>query len=377
MEFPAIWLKMTGLCAMQQNFRYRDGLDMSELKPLDYYGDYFKDAPPIYEIQVESQSLLYPVEHIRRIGWLARTMMMRHEKIMLTGLEHFAEGRLSLAAREMEAAGRAMPWLPDLRVIAALSHFLSGRPGRALEAILPSFDVQGGLPMGRFLKAWMPSLRILVRLDYDLVMAFYPNRLGMMMAAVAAHRETGDLVAAGKLVERAASEYYLIDEMLYTAVLIHMQLGNYGDGWRLLSNRTYKNTDSLDIGLTMLRGEAMLSEFGLERGISEFRAALLFTHNRNPHLVARAQYRLAMMYKEGGYELDEAELLRKINRDFVPKHLQKKLSERIANLPDPAKLDDDEDGGREPRLDPNYHRRFDYVWRGRKDKNEQTDFLEV
>lgn len=347
---------------------------MTDLKPLDYYQDYFKAPQHIYEIQVESQSLTYPSEEMRRIGALARALMPGHDKIMLAGFNHFLGGRLSLAAREMEAAARAAPWIPDFRIIAALSHFLSGRPARGLEAILPAFDVQGGRPMGRYFKAWMPSLRVLVRLDDDIVTAFYPNRLGMMMAAAAAHRETGDLVAAGKLIERAAGEYYLIDEMLYVAVLIHLQLGNYSDGWRLLSNRTYKNRDSLDIGLIMLRSEAMLNELGLERAISEYRSALLFTHNRNPYLVARAMWRLAQMYREGGYALDEAETLRKIDRGFLPQHLQSRLTARIAELPDPSK--EDADAGK-LKPDPDYHRRFDYVWRGRKDKNEQTDFLEV
>ncbi len=350
--------------------------EMTKIRPLDYYDDFFRAPPPLYEVPVEAQSLAYSAESVRKIGSLARFLMHRHERLVLSGLSKFAEGRLALAAREMDAAGNAMPWLPDLRVIAALSHFQSGRPEKGLKSILPAFDVRGAQPMGRYIKAWLPSLRVLVRLDYDLVMAFYPNRLGMMMAAAAAYIETGDFVESGRLIDRAANEYYLIDEMLYMIVLIHIRMGNYADAWRLLSNRTYKNTDSLDIGLTMLRAEAMLAEHGIDRAISEYRAALLFTHKRNPFLIARARWRLAGIYREGGYELDEADTLRKIERDFLPAHIRKAHDEKIAKLPAPEEGSGGEYGV-EPRPDPNYHKRFDYVWRGRKDKNEQTDFLEV
>ncbi|MCD6119711.1 hypothetical protein J7K50_07740 [bacterium] len=348
---------------------------MAKAKPLDYYKDYYREPPGIYELAVESRSIAENSYNLRKVSNVARFLMLKHERLVYEALESFVEGKWALAAKEMTDSLAAMPGLSDARVLAALSNYMSGRPKQALDVILPGLDYQGGQTMGRYFKAWLPTLRVLVRLDYDVVVPFYPNRLGMMFLAMSAHRELGNFQEAGLLVERTVNEYYMIDELLYVAAFLHLEMGHYNDAWRLLGSRTYRNTDSLDVGLTMLRAEAMIYMFGPERAIGELRAALQFTRGRNPWLITRARWRIAELYELCGFEIDASEALRKINRDFLPAHLLKTLDSKLESLPKPENMQDGEGEGY--KLDPNYDKRFDYVWRGKVDPDEPVDFLEV
>lgn len=349
---------------------------MDKPKPLDYYADYYRDKPGLYELPVEAHGYISNDIRLRQVTSSARFLMLRHEREIYDALENFVEGKWALVAQAMSETLKANPAHNDARVLATLSHYLSGRTKQALETILPGLEVNVGYPMGRYFKAWMPSLRVLVRLDYDLAVPFYPNRLGMYFLAISAHRELGQLQEAGLLLEAAANEYSMIDEMLYIASLLHLQMGHSVDAWALLGARTYKNTDSLDIGITMLRAETMLHKFSIDRAISEYRAALQFVHGRSPWLLTRARWRLAELYRIGEYKLDEQDVIKTISKDFLPAHFHEQLDAMIKEIPEPSPWDD-YDGDNEMVLDPSYPMRFDYVMRGKKERDQQVEFLEI
>ncbi len=349
---------------------------MDKPKSLDYYADYYRDKPGLYELPVEAHGYISNDIAVRQISRQARFLMLKHEREIYDALENFVEGKWALVARAMSETIEANPAHNDARVLATLSHYLSGRTQKALETILPGLEVNVGYPMGRYFKAWTPSLRILVRLDYDLAVPFYPNRLGMYFLAISAHRELGQLREAGLLLETAANEYSMIDEMLYIAALLHLQMGHSIDAWALLATRTYKNTDSLDIGITMLRAEAMLHKYSLERAISEYRAALQFVHGRSPLLLTRARWRLAQLYRIGEYTLDELDVIKSISKEYLPSHLHELYDARFKEIHKPNPWDDYK-GDNEMVLDPSYPLRFDYIMRGKKERDQQVEFLEL
>jgi len=343
--------------------------------PLDYYADYYRQPPVIYDLSVEAQSLISNNIEMRPVSNMARFFMPKHEAVVLDGMASFVEGKWARAAIGLDDALKTFPGHNDVRILAALCHYFCGKPRAALNAITPLLEQTGAVVAGRYFKAWLPSLRVLIKLDHDVVVPFYPNRLGMFFLAMAIHRELGDLKEAGNLCERAANEYFLIDEMLYIAVLLHLQMGHGGDAWSLIGARTYKNNDSLDVGLTMLRAEAILYKHGLNYAISEYRAALQFTRGRNPLLITRALYRLSELYRAGGFMLDEFDTRSKIDVNFLPEHLRASHAERLAELSDRIAADAPKEG--DVALDPAYHMRFDYIWRGKKERDQQVEFLEM
>lgn len=340
---------------------------MAKLDPLDYKDDYYGEPLGIYELPCETSGLEADRIEIRKLTRLPRVLMLRHERLMYQALSKFLEGDFSGVAEDMEPVMATMPGLHDARTLAAISRYLLGEKERALEIIRTALLASGGIPMGRFFKGWAPSLRVVIRLDDDLVAPFFPNRLGMCMLAISAYRELGDTRKAGRLIETTAGEYGLIDEILYLAVLLHLELGHHGDARKLLSARMYRNRDSLDMGILLLKAEASIPGTELGRVIAEFRAALQFRARRNPWLSTRGLWRLAMIYRLAGFDADERETLEKIDVDYLPPHLVDGLEKRLKVLPKRSRRREEE----------SYSKRFDYIWRGRVAPDEPVDFLEV
>ncbi|MEP0813295.1 MAG: hypothetical protein HRF49_01340 [bacterium] len=345
---------------------------MAGIRPLDYLADYYRTRPNIYELPIESSGLADDDLHIKTFGRLASLAMLRHEKTVLRGMRLLVEGSWEECAEEMKRALATMPGLTDARLLAAIAYYMQGKP--ALVAKTLAIEIEGANPdpaVGRYFRAWLPSLRILVRLDDDLVAPFYPNRLGLFALAIAAQRELGNFRDAGIAVEQAADEFGLTDELLYSALLLHLRTGGYTEAWRLVQTREYKNRDSLDVGLLMLRAEAMIGPLGINRALSEYRSALQFRDKRCKWLMNRARWRIAELYQIGGYFPDEREALCAIEPEYFPAHLNERRLARIAELPAPKE---------EPeglKTDERYFKRFDYVWRGKVPPDEPVDFLEV